>query len=186
MQHCKGCIHIGRSSVTLNYVIYIPQNTGILVFCIWLTVYWLVVISRRQRVIMYLVPWLYFYSSCKKKKYCLYPSFIFLWSRFKHTANEHDCAVFDLWRQRCTFILGYNFILVWFICSCWSCCQAFLWLTDFSKVALICLWCWSHFEAKNRNPIFIPAPLLEALICFNMALHLKDLCFLISLSPFKT
>lgn len=73
------------------------------------------------------------------------------------------------------------FNLLWFICSHWSCCQAFLWPTDFSKVALprkVLSLIWGKIENPSYLQLFFQFTL--ALLCTSKTFSFSPF------SPFKT
>lgn len=73
------------------------------------------------------------------------------------------------------------FNLLWFICSHWSCCQAFLWPTDFSRVALPRK-VLSLIRGKIENPSY-----LQLFFQFILTLLCTSKRFSFSpFSPFKT
>lgn len=79
------------------------------------------------------------------------------------------------------------FILLWFICSCWSSCQGFLWLIQQSSSdwSLPLVYLRSQFEVKRKKeksiPVFIQALLLMLCFVFNIAFK-----FFSPFNPFKT
>lgn len=135
----------------------------------------------------YLIPWLYFYSSCKKeKKNNIFVAIIiafFLWLRPKHAANKHTvllliCAVKDVLSYFGVFSFCYDSsALGGAAAKHFSVIDRFLQSSSDLSLALL------HFEAKS-NPVFIPAPLLRlwfvlTLLCtwkiffFFLSVHLR-------------
>lgn len=130
-------------------------------------------IQKAERFMYYLIPDCIFIVHVQKKKTCLYPpSLIFLWLKLKHAVNKHDCTVFDLCGQRRTFIL---FFLEWFICFplqplpsnfCdWLITAKYLRLGFAFGVVKIAL--GGKTQSRLHSSSFA-----EALICFNVALHI--------------
>lgn len=183
--HCrKGCIHIGSSSLTRYYVIYIPQNTGILVSVSGKkNVLAHSNIQKAERFMYYLIPWLYFYSSCKKRKknhVCTihYWSFYGLGWSMRQTntivlsliCTVKDVLSFSVYVHSGRIhllsleLLPSISVIDWFqqSSSDWSLSLVYL------TIAL-----WGKKQSCLHSSSFAEAP-----VCFNVALHLKDFCFL--------
>lgn len=113
--------------------------------------YWLIVISRRQRGLCIIwSPDCIFIVHVKKTKTCLYHSSLIF---FYGLGWSKQAQFFDLRGQRRTFFPA------GFICCRRSRCQAFP-VIDWFQQSSSDYYLRSHFEAKS-SPVFIPALLLR-------------------------
>lgn len=168
MHYCNGCIHIVRSSHTLYYVFYIPQNTEIFLYLV--KMYWLIVISRRQGGLCIISsPDCIFIAHVKKEKNHVCTLY---WTLFKHS-----CTFFDLRSQRSIFIVGVFMIhllllelppsisvIDWFQKSRTDCSESLVYLR-------------SHWGKKAILSIH-SSSFADALVCSSLALLHKDFFFL--------
>lgn len=153
--------------------------------------YWLIVIPRKQRDLLSIIwtPDCIFIVHVKKWKNMSVPVIIYLFL-VEAEACSKQTQLYLLWfvQSKTYFDALCIFILVWFICSRWSCCQACLWLADFSKVALtwLCLWC--TYDHTLRQKAILSSFQLFAF--FRLWFVLTLLCtwkmFFVCFSPFKT
>lgn len=111
-------------------------------------------IQKAERFMYYLIPWLYFYRSCKKETFvCLYHcNFLFV---VQAKACSKQTQLYFLWFAESKMYCHSQcvFILLWFICSCWSSCQGFLWLIQQSSSdwSLPLVYLRSQFEVKGKK-----------------------------------
>lgn len=152
-------------------------------------IYWVIIISGSLKV-LFCFPLLYFYYSWLKNNKGETNNWCF-WGR-GWTVREASTILLSL--ILCKHITLYFlciFNLLWFICSHWSCCQAFLWPTDFSRVALprkVLSLIRDKIENLSYLQLFfqfiLTCSALQKDFLFLLSVHLRPKALLIRGSPF--
>lgn len=110
--------------------------------------YWLIVIFRRQRFMYYLIPWLYFYSSCKN----MFAPFIIDLFVVEAIACSKRAQLYFLWfvQSKMYFVLGVFFLsgMIHLLPSI----SVIDWFEESSSHSVLSLlYLGSHFETKKQS-----------------------------------
>lgn len=121
-------------------------------------------------------PLIIFFSKCKKRKFVL---FIHLLLVQAEACCKQTCTFFELYSQRNVSFVCFCSVMIHLVC--WSCCRAFLSLTDViseTQLQLESVFGVLKITLWGKKQSFVHSTsVTDAKVCFSIAPNFKDVLF---------